>query len=78
MRSDTSTPTTRPGLEARAASRVVNPVPHPMFEDLVTRTDPVGGAKVLVVSAKLCVVEVEAVRRGHRRDANRVSSRRRF
>ena len=28
--SETSTPTTRPGAAARAASRVVNPVPQPM------------------------------------------------
>jgi len=36
---------------------------------LVTGADPVGGAKVLVVSAQLGVVEVQAARRGHRRDA---------
>ena len=38
-------------------------------EHLVAGADPVGGAKMLVVSAQLGVVEVEAVRRGHRRDA---------
>ena len=69
MRSDTSTPTTRPGAAARAASRVVSPVPQPMSSDLVTGADPVGGTKVLVVSAQLGVVEVQAARRGHRRDA---------
>ena len=36
---------------------------------VVTGADPVGGAKVLVVSAQLGVVEVQAGRRGHRRDA---------
>ena len=38
-------------------------------EYLVTGADPVGGAKVLVVSAQLGVVEVQAGRRGHRRNA---------
>ena len=33
---------------------------------LVTGADPIGGAKVLVVSAQLDVVEVQPVRRGHR------------
>jgi TIR domain len=38
-------------------------------DHLVTGADPVGRAKVLVVSAQLGVVEVQPVRRGHRRDA---------
>ena len=44
---------------------------------LVTGADPVGGAKVLVVSAQLGVVEVQAGRRGHRRDAMDRAARRR-
>jgi hypothetical protein len=42
----------------------------PDVDDLVTGADPVCGAKVLVVSAQLGVVEIQAVRRGHRREAN--------
>src|SRR4051794_36210150 len=38
-------------------------------EDLVAATDPVRATKVLMVSAQLGVVEVQAARRGHRRDA---------
>src|SRR3954452_21461419 len=69
MRSDTSTPTTRPAPAApgRLASR--QPGSAPDVDYLVTGADPVGGAKVLVVSAQLSVVEVQAVRRGHGRDA---------
>jgi hypothetical protein len=39
------------------------------IEHLVSGTDPAGSVKVLVVHAKLTVVEVRAVRRGHTRDA---------
>ena len=46
-------------------------------DDLVTWADPVGGAKVVMVSAQLGVVEVQAVRRGHRRDAMGYGSTRR-
>ena len=55
----------------RLASR--QPGSAPDVDYLVTGADPVGGAKVLVVSAQLGVVEVQAVRRGHRRDANAVA-----
>jgi hypothetical protein len=51
----------------RLASR--QPGSAPDVDYLVTGTDPVGGAKVLVVSAQLDVVEVEAARRGHQHDA---------
>jgi len=51
----------------RLASR--QPGSAPDVEYLVTGADPVGGAKVLVVSAQLGVVEVEPVRRGHGHDA---------
>jgi hypothetical protein len=44
-------------------------------EDLVPGADPVGGAKVLVVGAQFGVVEVQAVRRGHRGDANQQGQR---
>jgi hypothetical protein len=39
------------------------------IEHLVSGTDPVSGAKVLVLRAQLSVVEVRAVRRGHPHDA---------
>jgi ketosteroid isomerase-like protein len=52
----------------RLASR--QPGSAPDVDHLVTGADPVGRAKVLVVGAQLAVVEVQAVRRGHRRDAN--------
>jgi hypothetical protein len=51
----------------RVASR--QPGSAPYVDDFVTGADPVGGAKVLVVSAQLDVIEVQAGRRGHRRDA---------
>ena len=51
----------------RLASR--QPGSAPDVEHLVTGADPVRGAKVLVVSPQLGVVEVEAVRRRHRDDA---------
>ena len=50
----------------RLASR--QPGSAPDVEDRVAGADPVGGAEVLVVGAQLGVVEVQTVRRGHRRD----------
>ena len=38
-------------------------------QDLVTGADPIGGAKMLVMRPELGVVEVQADRRGHARDA---------
>ncbi len=56
--------------QRRAARRLARRQPRPAadVEDLVTGTDPVGGTKVLVVSAQLGVIEVQAARRAHRRD----------
>src|SRR5215217_3183166 len=56
------------GLARRLASR--QPGSAADVDHLVTGADPVGAAKVLVVGAQLGVVEVQAVRRGHRLDAN--------
>jgi hypothetical protein len=53
---------------ARRLSRR-QPRPAPDVENLVTGTDPVGGTKVLVVSAQLGVIEVQAARREHGLDA---------
>ena len=75
MPSDMSTPTTRPGAAARAASRVVSPAPQPMSRTASPRADGTGGAKVLVVRAQLGIVEVQAGRRGHARDARARRSR---
>ncbi len=52
----------RRGTRRLASSQ---PGSAPDVDDIVTGPDPVGGAKVLVVSAQLGVVEVQPVRRGH-------------
>ena len=59
---DADNPARRRGAR-RLASR--QPRSAADVDDRVTGADPVGGAKVLVVSAQLGVVEVEAARRGH-------------
>jgi hypothetical protein len=51
----------------RLASR--QPGSAPDVDYLVTGPDPVRRAKVLMVSTQLAVVEVQAARRGHKRDA---------
>jgi hypothetical protein len=62
-------PRRQPGqdAEARAASRVVSPVPTPRRLRHHLGAGSVGGTKVLVMSARLDVVEVVAARRAHRR-----------
>jgi hypothetical protein len=67
-------PTTRPGAAARRlASRQASSAPD--VDYLVTGPDAVGGAKMLMVSAQLGVVEIQAARRGHRRDATGLKQR---
>ena len=56
----------RCGGTRRLASRQSRSTPN--VDDLLTGSDPPGGAKALVVSTQLNVVEVQAVGRGHRRD----------
>lgn len=68
IRSEMSTPTTRPGAAARAGLASCQPGAAANVEHLVSGTDPVSGAKVPVVRAQLSVIEVGAVRRGHARD----------
>lgn len=54
----------RCGLTPRLASRQTSSAAD--VQNLIATADPVGGAKVLVVSAQLDIVEIQSARRRHR------------